>query len=106
MTMAANVSIIRFTLVWTRFVDEALRDPFGPLTFGAEYQDAHATGSLDGVTARRPWSHGNLTWSRFWSSYLTKPERLRYLDPAVAWDYLVPLTVAASTYTTTDATAE
>lgn len=96
--MTATVSRIRLSLVWTRLVDEALEDPYGPLTSGPGYRQAFSARVGD-LLVRPPWIHGDASWSRFWSSYLGSPRQLRAPDLDAMWDHLVPLAGAVSTFT-------
>lgn len=82
-----------FTVSWTTLYPSLLAadDGSGRLTTRRDYANTFANES--GV--HLPWGvgDGKRSWSRFWSSYLDSPERLRHLRADEAWDFLIPFSL-------------
>ena len=85
-----TIEEIRFSLVWCQLVPETLGPEFGALISGAGFRAA-VENDVPNALTDVPWSGtGAAKWSRFWSSYLRQPRRIRGLSADAAWDYLVP----------------
>jgi hypothetical protein len=76
--------------VWTTTYPGPLESAVGKMVTRSGYAQVFA--GLGGELAL-PWIDETdpKHWSRFWASYLGKPERLRDLDADAAWDRVVPL---------------
>jgi hypothetical protein len=84
----ATINRAAFSVSWTTTYPAALAAPV-PLATRAGYEAAY----YDlGDTLRLPWesARGSRHWSRFWSSYLGAPKRLRQLGADIAWDHVIP----------------
>ena len=82
----ATINDVTFVVAWTSTYPTVLDDP-GRLTTRTGYTNFFVGGELG-----LPWEAVDAppSWSRFWSSYMGKPGKLRSLTADAAWERVVP----------------